>query len=87
MACGATIESGRMNRQQPMIWVVCADETQHITPILRLLAVVVGSAMGSFAVEKFSVQRLLEISREDITSRVAEFRQLVAFEHEQGSAS
>src|SRR5882672_741500 len=42
MACGATLESGRMNRQQPMIWVVCADETQHITPILRLLAVVVG---------------------------------------------
>lgn len=46
-------------------------------------AVVVGSAMGSFAVEKFSVQRLLEITRADITDRVAEFRQLVAFEQEQ----
>jgi sugar/nucleoside kinase (ribokinase family) len=45
-------------------------------------AVVYGSAMGSFAVEKFSVQRLLEIGPADIASRVAEFRQLVAFEEE-----
>jgi sugar/nucleoside kinase (ribokinase family) len=45
-------------------------------------AVVYGSAMGSFAVEKFSVQRLLEITPADIASRVAEFRQLVAFEEE-----
>ena len=45
-------------------------------------AVVVGSAMGSFAVEKFSVQRLLEITGDDIARRVAEFRTLVAFEDE-----
>jgi sugar/nucleoside kinase (ribokinase family) len=45
-------------------------------------AVVYGSAMGSFAVEKFSVQRLLEITPADIVSRVAEFRKLVAFEEE-----
>jgi sugar/nucleoside kinase (ribokinase family) len=45
-------------------------------------AVVYGSAMGSFAVEKFSVQRLLEITPADIAARVAEFRQLVAFEEE-----
>ena len=50
-------------------------------------AVVVGSAMGSFAVEKFSVQRLLEITRGDVEARVDEFRRLVAFEREQGSAS
>ncbi len=43
-------------------------------------AVVVGSAMGSFAVEKFSNTRLLEITREDIDTRVREFRQLVAFD-------
>ena len=46
-------------------------------------AIVYGSAMGSFAVEKFSVQRLLEITSDDITKRVAEFRQLVAFEEEE----
>ena len=45
-------------------------------------AVVYGSAMGSFAVEKFSVQRLLEISTSDIAERVADFRRLVAFEEE-----
>ena len=50
-------------------------------------AVIVGSAMGSFAVEKFSVQRLLEIDGRDIESRIAEFRELVAFEHEEGAAS
>ncbi|HEV7993686.1 MAG TPA: PfkB family carbohydrate kinase [Gemmatimonadaceae bacterium] len=45
-------------------------------------AVVYGSAMGSFAVEKFSVQRLLEIAPSDIITRVSEFRRLVAFEEE-----
>ncbi len=43
-------------------------------------AIVYGSAMGSFAVEKFSIQRLLEITSTDIATRVAEFRELVAFE-------
>ena len=45
-------------------------------------AVVYGSAMGSFAVERFSVQRLLEINRSDIAARVGDFRRLVAFEEE-----
>lgn len=45
-------------------------------------AVVMGSAMGSFAVEKFSNTRLLEISRSDIDARVSEFRRLVSFDEE-----
>ena len=45
-------------------------------------AVVYGSAMGSFAVERFSIQRLLEIEMSDIVARIAEFRQLVAFEED-----
>jgi sugar/nucleoside kinase (ribokinase family) len=45
-------------------------------------AVIYGSALGSFAVEQFSVGRLLEIARDDIAARVAAFRQLVAFEEE-----
>jgi sugar/nucleoside kinase (ribokinase family) len=45
-------------------------------------AVIYGSAMGSFAVEKFSISRLLEIQRAEIDARVAEFRRLVAFEEE-----
>lgn len=45
-------------------------------------AVVYGSALGSFAVEKFSVERLLEISAADIRGRVADFYQLVSFEQD-----
>src|SRR5215208_6201113 len=45
-------------------------------------AVVYGSAMGSFAVEKFSVERLLEITPHDINRRVGEFHRLVNFEQE-----
>ncbi|MCU0647740.1 MAG: PfkB family carbohydrate kinase [Gemmatimonadaceae bacterium] len=45
-------------------------------------AVVYGSAMGSFAVERFSIERLMEITRDDIHTRVNEFRRLVAFDVE-----
>jgi sugar/nucleoside kinase (ribokinase family) len=43
-------------------------------------AVIVGSAMGSFVVEGFSITRLMEITREDIERRVADFHQLVSFD-------
>jgi len=43
-------------------------------------AVVLGSAMGSFVVEGFSITRLLEISRTDIERRVADFHRLVTFD-------
>ena len=43
-------------------------------------AVVVGSAMGSFAVERFSNERLLSVTAAEIDQRVAEFQDLVAFE-------
>ena len=45
-------------------------------------AVIYGSAMGSFAVEKFSVDRLLEIDANDVNRRVREFHRLVSFETE-----
>ena len=45
-------------------------------------AVVFGSVMGSFVVEGFSIARLLEINRDDIARRMAEFHQLVAFDAE-----
>lgn len=45
-------------------------------------AVIYGSAMGSFAVEKFSITRLMEVDKSDIESRVAEFKKLVEFEQE-----
>jgi sugar/nucleoside kinase (ribokinase family) len=43
-------------------------------------AVVIGSAMGSFVVEGFSITRLLEVTAADIDRRVAEFHQLVTFD-------
>ncbi len=43
-------------------------------------AVVYGSTMGSFAVERFGIQRLLEISTRDIAQRLGAFGRLVAFE-------
>ena len=45
-------------------------------------AVVYGSAMGSFAVEKFSIERLLEITHDDIKQRVADIHKLTNFEQD-----
>ena len=43
-------------------------------------AIIIGSAMASFCVEKFGPQRLKEISKADIDERLAEFVQLVNFD-------
>jgi sugar/nucleoside kinase (ribokinase family) len=43
-------------------------------------AIIVGSAMASFCVEKFGPNRLKEITKVDIDARIAEFVQLVNFE-------
>jgi sugar/nucleoside kinase (ribokinase family) len=45
-------------------------------------AVIYGSAMGSFAVEKFSIERLMTVTREELNERLHAFKQLVAFEEE-----
>jgi len=45
-------------------------------------AIIVGSAMASFCVEKFGPTRLKEISREDIDRRLQQFRELVNFDIE-----
>jgi sugar/nucleoside kinase (ribokinase family) len=43
-------------------------------------AIIVGSAMASFCVEKFGTQRLREITKADIDERIKEFVQLVSFD-------
>jgi sugar/nucleoside kinase (ribokinase family) len=43
-------------------------------------AIIVGSAMASFCVEKFGPQRMKEITKEDIDARLSEFVQLVNFD-------
>jgi hypothetical protein len=48
-------------------------------------AIIVGSAMASFCVEKFCPTRFKEISKEDIDRRIRQFHELVNFEIELGS--
>lgn len=43
-------------------------------------AIIVGSAMASFCVEKFGTERIREITHEDITARLEQFVQLVNFD-------
>ncbi|MGQ0812903.1 MAG: PfkB family carbohydrate kinase [Gemmatimonadota bacterium] len=44
-------------------------------------AMVYGSTLGSFAVEKFSVDRLRDLTSDEVQDRVASFRDLTAFDH------
>ena len=47
-------------------------------------AIIVGSAMASFCVEKFGPNRLKEIDHKDIADRIQQFKDLVSFEIELG---
>jgi len=43
-------------------------------------AIIIGSAMASYCVEKFGTQRLRELAKEDIANRLSDFVQLVNFD-------
>jgi sugar/nucleoside kinase (ribokinase family) len=45
-------------------------------------AIIVGSAMASFCVEKFGATRLKEINQQDIDARIRQFKELVNFDIE-----
>ncbi|WP_346237584.1 PfkB family carbohydrate kinase [Niabella insulamsoli] len=45
-------------------------------------AIIVGSAMASFCVEKFGTTRLKEITKEDINNRVQQFKELTNYQAE-----
>jgi len=51
-----------------------------LTPPDLRRAMVYGSVMGSYVVEKFSVNRLVDLPLTDIERRVVEFREITAFE-------
>jgi sugar/nucleoside kinase (ribokinase family) len=59
-------------------------KTKNISFENMKTAIIVGSAMASFCVEKFGPTRLKEISREDIDKRLHQFRELVNFDIEIG---
>ena len=42
-------------------------------------ALIVGSAMASFTVEKFGTERLQQVTEVDITNRLAQFKELTTF--------
>jgi hypothetical protein len=48
---------------------------------------VYGAAMGSFAVEQFSVRRFEEIGVAEVSARVREFAELVRFEIDPGAVA
>ena len=43
-------------------------------------AIIVGSAMASFTVEKFGIERLVEVKEEEIKSRIEAFKELTSFQ-------
>ena len=45
-------------------------------------AIIVGSALASFCVEKFGPDRMKEITRKDIDARISQFVELVSFDIE-----
>jgi sugar/nucleoside kinase (ribokinase family) len=45
-------------------------------------AVVYGSATGSYAVERFSIDRFRDLAPHEVARRVEEFREMTWFEHE-----
>ena len=55
-------------------------KTKDISFYNMKTAIIVGSAMASFCVEKFGPERLKEITKTDIDARIAEFVQLVNFD-------
>src|SRR6476661_6797947 len=57
-------------------------KTKNISFDNMKTAIIVGSAMASFVVEKFGTERLKEITKSDIDKRLAQFRELVNFEIE-----
>ena len=44
--------------------------------------IIVGSAMASFCVEKFGPTRLKEVTKQDIATRLQQFKDLVSFDIE-----
>lgn len=54
---------------------------QSLDPAHLRRAMIYGSALGSFAVERFSIDRLRDLTGDEIQDRVAIFRELTAFDH------
>ena len=58
------------------------DHTKNISFENMKTAIIVGSAMASFAVEKFGTDRLQEVTQSEMMTRIQDFKELTAFEVE-----
>ena len=64
-----------------MGYLASAAAANHTSPTARMRrAMIYGSVMGSFAVERFGVERLQNLTRAEIADRYTEFRQLTRFD-------
>lgn len=57
---------------------LCATKDYSFENMKR--AVIIGSAMASFCVEKFGTERLVKLKKEEVNNRIAEFIDLVKFD-------
>ncbi|MGC6471076.1 MAG: PfkB family carbohydrate kinase [Flavobacteriales bacterium] len=60
---------------------LCATKDYSFENMKR--AVIIGSAMASFCVEKFGTERLVKLKKEEVNNRIAEFIDLVKFDIKQ----
>lgn len=58
------------------------SKTQNFSFENMKMALIVGSAMASFTVEKFGTERLIEVDEEKLRARINEFKKLTSFEVE-----
>ncbi|MBI2819207.1 MAG: sugar kinase [Acidobacteria bacterium] len=64
-----------------MGYLASSADSDHSTPRARMRrAIIYGSVMGSFAVERFGLERLQNLTREEIDDRYSDFRQLTHFD-------
>ncbi|MBI4478883.1 MAG: sugar kinase [Acidobacteria bacterium] len=64
-----------------MGYLASSAGSNHATPRARMRrAIIYGSVMGSFAVERFGLERLKHLTREEIDNRYGDFRQLTHFD-------
>lgn len=60
-------------------FAACLAKTGNLTFDGMKTAIMVGSVLASFTVEKFGTERLQEITKEDLQKRINEFQNLITF--------
>ena len=64
------------------VGTIAAHPEAEVSHELLVKAMVYGTALASFNVEAFGTERVAELTREEITTRVDELQRMTTFEHE-----